>query len=215
MNKHVFLEEVCEKCPGTGWGKSAICRIHDMHIGKVQGCQQWDEYQVAQLKDHDGQLAWLDLEPAMEYVEKTWEDLTGYHWMIKEIERLKKDLDKVTITAPEGSALVAQYGIEATLPKGKGKKMAYLSVSEAQYERKLQRMKSLEEKVRRIQEGAEKVTCEKERAVLDCILDGERMNFIARHVGISRQYLNEIRRKLIKDMAPEIYREELEELVGA
>ncbi|WP_161808210.1 hypothetical protein [Aneurinibacillus migulanus] len=36
MNKHVFLEEVCAKCPGSQWGKSAMCRIHDMHIGKVQ-----------------------------------------------------------------------------------------------------------------------------------------------------------------------------------
>jgi hypothetical protein len=186
-----------------------------MHIGKVQSCPQWDEYQAAQFKDHDGQLAWLDLEPAMEYVEKTWEDLTSYHWMIKEIERIKRELDKVTMVASNESPLVAQYGIESIMPKGKGKKVAYLSVSEAQYERKLQRMKSLEEKVRRIQEAAEKITCQKERAVLECILDGERMNFIARHVGISRQYLNEIRRDLIKKLAPEIYKEELEELVGA
>ncbi|CEH29406.1 hypothetical protein [Aneurinibacillus migulanus] len=210
MNNHVFLEEVCAKCPGSQWGKSAMCRIHDMHIGKVQSCPEWEGHQaIAQEEEHQEQIAWIDLEPAMEYIEKTWEDLTGYHWMIKEIERLKRDLDKVTITAPEGSALVAQYGIEATLPKGKGKKVAYLSVSEERYEKKLQRMKHLEEKVRRIQEAADKITCEKERAVIECILDGERMNFIARHVGISRQYLNEIRRKLIKKMAWELYSDEL------
>ncbi len=210
MNNHVFLEEVCAKCPGSQWGKSAMCRIHDMHIGKVQSCPEWKGHQaIAQEEEHQEQIAWIDLEPAMEYIEKTWEDLTAYHWMIKEIERLKRDLDKVTITAPEGSALVAQYGIEATLPKGKGKKVAYLSVSEERYEKKLQRMKHLEEKVRRIQEAADKITCEKERAVIECILDGERMNFIARHVGISRQYLNEIRRKLIKKMAWELYSDEL------
>ncbi|MED4727231.1 hypothetical protein P9597_03565 [Aneurinibacillus migulanus] len=210
MNNHVFLEEVCAKCPGSQWGKSAMCRIHDMHIGKVQSGPEWEGPQaIAQEEEHQEQIAWIDLEPAMEYIEKTWEDLTEYHWMIKEIERLKRDLDKVTITAPEGSALVAQYGIEATLPKGKGKKVAYLSVSEERYEKKLQRMKHLEEKVRRIQEAADKITCEKERAVIECILDGERMNFIARHVGISRQYLNEIRRKLIKKMAWELYSDEL------
>lgn len=209
MNHQHFLENVCAKCPGSQWGKTSMCRIHDMHIGKVQQCPEWDEYQAAQGLEYQEQLAWFDLEPAMEYVEKTWEDLTGYHWMVKEIKRIRERLDKVTMVAPEGSSLVAQYGIESVLPKGKGKKVAYLSISEERYEKELQRMKRLEAKVKRIEEAVEKITDEKERAVLSCILDGERMNFIARHVGISRQYLNEIRRKLIKKMAWELYSDEL------
>ncbi|GED17607.1 hypothetical protein [Aneurinibacillus migulanus] len=60
MNNHVFLEEVCAKCPGSQWGKSAMCRIHDMHIGKVQSCPQWEGHQVAQEEAYQEQLAWLN-----------------------------------------------------------------------------------------------------------------------------------------------------------
>ncbi|MED0680342.1 hypothetical protein P4T20_13745, partial [Aneurinibacillus thermoaerophilus] len=90
MNHQHFLENVCAKCPGSQWGKTSMCRIHDMHIGKVQSCPQWDEYQAAQLKEHDGQLAFLDLEPALEAVQRVEQDLRDYRWMAEKIQTLQK-----------------------------------------------------------------------------------------------------------------------------
>lgn len=40
-------------------------------------------------------------------------------------------------------------------------------------------------------------------------MDGMRMNSIARHVGVSRQRLNEIKRDIVKRMARELYSDEL------
>lgn len=208
MNESMRFD-ICEKCPGTKWGKKSTCSIHQLHIGKIQHCEGWDRHQVSDVKDHDGQLAFFDLEPAMEFVEKTWEDLTSFHWMVNEIDRLKKYLDQVLDDGAGIGSMVAQYGIEATLPKGQGLKLSTLSITEERYEKQIQRLKRLEAKVKMIEEAAEKITDLKERAVIECILDGEKMNFIARHVGISRQRLNEIRRSLIKKVAWELYRDEL------
>ncbi|TCW39405.1 LuxR C-terminal-related transcriptional regulator [Laceyella sacchari] len=56
-----------------------------------------------------------------------------------------------------------------------------------------------------VKEAAEKIEDEKERTVLECILDGERIGMIAHHVGLSWQKVNEIKRKILKKMAWEIY----------
>ncbi|WP_436713700.1 hypothetical protein [Brevibacillus formosus] len=49
----------------------------------------------------------------------------------------------------------------------------------------------------------------KHRTVLECMMDGMRMNSIARHVGVSRQRLNEIKRDIVNRLARELYSEEL------
>ncbi|BAU28543.1 hypothetical protein DFP93_105225 [Aneurinibacillus soli] len=58
---HQYIEDVCSKCPGTQWGKRAKCRIHDMHIGQVVSCQQWEEKEAAKFQNHNGQLAFTSL----------------------------------------------------------------------------------------------------------------------------------------------------------
>ncbi|GED17652.1 hypothetical protein [Aneurinibacillus migulanus] len=63
---HKYIESVCSKCPGIYWGKSAKCRIHDMHIGKISSCQQWDDKEAEQWIDNDGQLALTNFEPVLE-----------------------------------------------------------------------------------------------------------------------------------------------------
>jgi hypothetical protein len=125
MNNQYLLEKVCTKCPGSQWGKTSMCRIHDMHIGKVQSCPQWEEYQAAQLKDHDGQLAFLDLEPALEAVQRVEQDLRDYRWMAERIQSLQS-WDEHEKEYPREVwenviyAGTAQYGIEASLPKAQG-----------------------------------------------------------------------------------------------
>jgi hypothetical protein len=208
MTKSELFESVCINCPGSLWGEKSICRIHNKSIGEVTSCEEWTKSSPL-LKINDGQVLFSDLEPALEIVQKTEEDLRSYHWMINEIDRLNNQIHKaIQINSPE-SSLVARYGDEATLPRGKGLKLSTMSISEEKYERQIKRVASLEEKVRKINEAIESLVDEKERTVMECILDGERMNIIAKHVGVSRTRLNEIKRTIVIHAAKYLYPEEM------
>jgi hypothetical protein len=208
MPRSELFENVCINCPGSLWGEKSICRIHNRSIGDVTACEEWTKNSPS-LKINNGQVLFTDLEPALEIVQKTEEDLRSYHWMIKEIERLNNEINKAIHINSPGSSLVAQYGIEASLPKGKGLILSTMSISEEKYERQLKRVADLEDKVRKINLALEQITDEKEHTVLECILDGERMNIIARHVGISRTRLNEIKRQIVIHAAKVLYPNEM------
>jgi hypothetical protein len=208
MQKSEILESICINCPGSLWGEKSICRIHNKSIGDITSCEEWTKNSPL-LKLDDGQVAFIDLEPALEIVQKTEEDLRSYHWMINEIDRLNNAINMAIQFHEGGSSMVAQWGIEATLPKAKGTKPSTMSMSEEKYERQLKRVAALEEKVRKINQALDLLMDEKERTVMECILDGERMNIIARHVGISRTRLNEIRRAIVIHTAKVLYPEEM------
>lgn len=204
FDKDTLIENVCERCPGTCWGDKSICRVHDLHIGSIQQCQEWDKYMIDKqgLRDHDGQLALTDLEPAMEWLQRTEEEIRDYSFTIREINRLKTYLEDA------GEGTVAAYGIDASQPKGKGSTGDKTHQEVAKRERYWKRLKSLEESVQRVERAMETIKHEKERAVLDCMIDGVRMNMIARHVGVSRSYLNDLKRDLIRKMAWAMYGED-------
>lgn len=202
-----LLEDICSNCPGTLWGEKSICRIHNKSIGEITSCEQWTRKNAIPFHIDDDQLAFTDLEPAIEVVQKTEEDLRGYHWLVKEIERLQAYLDNAIRSLGPGSRLIAQYGDEAGMPRGQGK--ANTSEAEERFERQWRRLEKLKEKVRKINTAAEQITDDQERTVLECILDGERMNVVARHVGVSRQRLYEIKRLIVKKMAWVLYEDEL------
>ncbi len=210
-SKDKYFETVCINCPGSLWGEKSICRIHNKSIGELVSCKQWGRYETnfPQYRIDDDQIAFLTLEPAIEIVQKTEEDLRSYHWMIKEIDRLSTQLDNSLKNYGLNSRLVAQYGIDAAMPKAQGMKLSTLSISEERYEKQLVRLSKLEEKVKKVNDATEKFKEGIEKTVLECILDGERMNNIASHIGVSRQRLNEIKRKIVKNMAWTLYEEEL------
>jgi hypothetical protein len=202
-------ENICINCPGSLWGEKSICRIHNKSIGDIASCEQWIRNESVPYKVNDGQVTFTDLEPAIEIVQKTEEDLRDYHWIVKEIERLQDYLNKAVQSFGPGSRLVTLYGLEATLPNGKGLNIDKNSITEERYERQWKRLEKLKEKVKKIDSAAKQIVDEKERTVLECILDGVRMNIVARHVGISRTRLNEIKRLIVKKMAWVLYEEEL------
>lgn len=210
--KDKLIERVCEKCPATHWGKKSICSVHNLHVGKIETCLEWDKYIIENqgLLDRSGQLAFINLEPALEVVQKVEEEIKDYHWMVKEVDRLRKEIDKAIISNPAiQQKLVATYGDAAGMPSGKGLRLTTLNIPEERYEKRIERMKSLENKVRQINEFAINLEDNKYRTVLECMMDGMRMNSIARHVGVSRQRLNEIKRDIVNRLARELYHEEL------
>lgn len=204
VSKDTLLEKVCAGCAGTCWGEKSICRVHSIPIGNVQQCQEWDKYMIGEqgLRDHNGQLAFTDLEPAMEWIQRTEEEIRDYAFSIREIKRIKQYLQDA------GEGTVAAYGIEAGQPKGKGSTSDKTHRETVKRDRYWKRLKSLEDSVNRVERAMDTITDDKERSVLECMIDGVRMNMIARHVGVSRSYLNEIKRDMIRKMAWAMYGED-------
>lgn len=204
-----LFETICINCPGSLWGEKSICRIHNKSIGEISTCEQWTRQHSEEFKVKEGQVSFTDLEPAIEIVQKTEEDLRGYHWMVKEVDRLQGFLDKAIQSFGPGSRLTTKYGLEASLPKGQGLKLTQISITEDRFERQWQRLEKLKDKVKRIDAATSQIVDGVERTVLECILDGVRMNMVAAHVGISRQRLHEIKRLIVKKMAWVLYEDEL------
>nr|WP_238409502.1 hypothetical protein [Bacillus safensis] len=89
----------------------------------------------------------------------------NYHWMAKEVQRLQHVLYGTDI--PMRSWGVAQYGIEATLPKGsKGKSQAELRDMDMREERLFKRLRKYEECVYAIEAAASKIEGEKKQSCI-------------------------------------------------
>ncbi|HBZ80930.1 MULTISPECIES: hypothetical protein [Brevibacillus] len=210
--KDKLIERVCEKCPATQWGRKSICSVHNLHVGKIETCPEWDKHLVDNqgLLDRDGQLAFLNLEPALEIVQKVEEEIKAFNWMVRETDRLRKQIDNAIISNPAiQQRLTASYGDEAGMPSGKGLRLSTMTIPEERYEKQIERLKNLEDKLRQMNDFAISLGNSKHRTVLECMMDGMRMNSIAIHVGVSRQRLNEIKREIVNRLAVAMYGDEL------
>jgi hypothetical protein len=201
MDKQTLIQNVCENCPATKWGASTTCHTHGCHVGKVSSCPQWEKYmnEKQDLVDHKGQLAFTDLQPAIELVQRTEEELRDYHFMVREIERIKSYLEDA------GEGMIGQYGIDASLPRAIGVNGDKTQSEVIRRERKWRRLQRLQDTVDRIERAMATITDDKELAVLEGLMDGEKNNFIARHIGVSRQRYYEIKRIVITKMAWAMY----------
>jgi ATP/maltotriose-dependent transcriptional regulator MalT len=197
-----------------------MCRIHDMHIGKVQSCPQWDEYQAAQFKDHDGQLALCDLEPALEAVQRVEQDLRDYRWMAAKVQALQsrdeheKQYPREVWESILGAG-TAQYGIESILPKAQGVNSDVTYREAQKLLRNWERMKRYERKVKKLEAAVAALRDERERAVAEGILDGMKMYEIAQQLDVSRQTVDTIRRSMIRNLAWNMYEDEMREGLSA
>ncbi|MGG4499214.1 hypothetical protein [Brevibacillus reuszeri] len=210
--KDKLIERVCETCPATQWGKKSFCSVHNLHVGKIETCPEWDRYLIENqgLLERGGQLGFINLEPALEVVQKVEEEIKDYHWMVKEIDRMRNEIHKAIISNPAiQQKLVATYGDAAGMPSVKGFRLSTMTIPEERYEKQIARMNGLESKVRQINDFAIGLGDSKHRTVLECMMDGMRMNSIARHVGVSRQRLNVIKRDIVNRLARDMYSDEL------
>jgi DNA-directed RNA polymerase specialized sigma subunit len=122
--------------------------------------------------------------------------LRDYHWMINEIQRQRKMLsDEVN------GNFTAQYGIESSLPKGKGQNGDPIFREVIRREKKSRWIEKLEKKVMFIQEHMDCITNEREKAVLECLLDGMSMIAISKHMGLSVRHVQRIKNSIVDKMS--------------
>ncbi|TMV48103.1 hypothetical protein FE783_19310 [Paenibacillus mesophilus] len=191
-----YRDEVCGRCPGSLWGAKSICRVHQRSIGEIEACPQWEVKESRasyHVRDSDRHVIRTE---QMELVE---EELKDYPWMVREIERLRGILEEV------GSGLTGVYGLDGALPRGKGGHADSVHREAQKREKYWNRMKQLEEKVTRIDSAAERLRDDRQRTILECIMEGQRMNRIAQHIGVSRQRLHELKLELVRLLAEDIF----------
>ncbi|MEC3884595.1 helix-turn-helix domain-containing protein [Halobacillus sp. HZG1] len=117
--------------------------------------------------------------------------LRDYNWMINEIKRQRNLLEDA------GTNLVAQSGIESTLPKAQGESGDPVAREVVRRDKKYIWIHKLEVKVSFIQERMAVIEGEREKAVLECLLDGMSMVAISRHMGLSRRHIYNLREKIV------------------
>lgn len=128
------------------------------------------------------------------------ETIRNYHWMVKEIERL------VELLGDAGERLVLDYS-HMGLPKPKGLQSDPVAFEAMRREKDFRKLKRYMERVKYIEDRIEWIRDEKERTVLDCLLDGMTIVSIANHLGCTRKTVREIRERIInrlveKEKAP-------------
>lgn len=121
--------------------------------------------------------------------------LRDYAWMLREIQRIDRELQKINFTG------TAQYGIEATLPHAQGIVGKALENEVIRRNKKSERLYGYIEKVNYINQRLERVTEEKDKVVLDCLLDGMNIAAIGAHLGVSRKHIHIIRDDIVKLLA--------------
>lgn len=120
--------------------------------------------------------------------------LHNYQWMIQTIALKRSELEDA------GQSVTTQYGIEASLPKPKGTTSDPLYFEVLRREKKHDSIRKLEEKVLFIQKYSKAIKDEKQRMVLDKILDGRSMRSISRFTNIPLSNVARIRDEIISLM---------------
>lgn len=123
------------------------------------------------------------------------ETLRDYNWMLNEIKRQRQLMDY------EGGNLVAQSGIESTMPKAKGGTSDPVALEVVRRDKASRWVQKLEEKVLFIQKRMSVITDEREKAVLECMLDGMSMSSISNHMGLSRRHIYNIKESIVNRIA--------------
>lgn len=120
--------------------------------------------------------------------------LRDYYWMTNEIARQRG------LLVNAGENITAQYGIEMVMPKGSGTgDPIYIEVQRRV--KKTKRVERLENKVKFIQDRIHLIDNEREKTVLDCLLDGMSMIKISRHMGLSERNIYTLRDNIVDKFA--------------
>lgn len=120
--------------------------------------------------------------------------IRDYHWMINEIKRINFVLNDTD------QKVTASYGIEASMPKAKGDPADTIAFEVIRREKKSKRVTKLEKKIKFIQDNLHKVQDERQKVVLDCLLDGMSITKVAYHMGLSRKHIHTIKEQIVETL---------------
>jgi DNA-binding NarL/FixJ family response regulator len=133
--------------------------------------------------------------------------IRDYNFLLREISRLERILNKVSFG---GSSLVAQYGMEAAMPKGsRGISQAELNELDSR-EKRLFRYTEI---VNHLEKAEGMLDNEKYRVVYDCMLEGMSYRSIAKHLGVSRDTIYKMKEEILELIAQKGQKDHIQQLL--
>ena len=87
------------------------------------------------------------------------------------------------------------------MPKAQGVTSDPVALEVIRREKKSKWVEKLEEKVLFIQKRISVITNEREKAVLECMLDGLSMSAIGRHMGLSERHIRRLKDSIVSKMS--------------
>lgn len=125
--------------------------------------------------------------------------IRDYNWMKKEIVRLQRII--YGSTYPMKSWGVAQYGIEATLPKGsRGKSIAELEAMDIREKKQRERLETYERYVYALEKAVDVLKDERQKIIYDCLLDEMTYRQIAMHLNVSKDFVQRQKNDIVRQM---------------
>jgi DNA-binding NarL/FixJ family response regulator len=158
-------------------------------------------------------IAVEQLDRTMEAIQQVEQYLRDYRWMADRVAQIKEEEEVLKNKSREVweqiiSPCITKYGEESTLPKAIG--VGDPTFREAkQFLRNWERMKRYEQKMKLIEGAVAELTDERERAVAEGLMDGEKLYMIAEQIGVSRQTIYDIKRSMIRSLVIKMYGEQL------
>lgn len=128
--------------------------------------------------------------------------ISDYKWMKREIKRLEELLFGIgsNYGVFKGNG-VAQYGIEAAMPKGSGLiSKAELDHIDRRELNILMRMKKYKNMIEFVELGEESLEDPIEQTVYSCMMEGMSYRAIGMHVGVSREQVRRLRDNTINHL---------------
>ncbi len=111
--------------------------------------------------------------------------------MLNEIKRQRHLLEDA------GTGLTTMYGEEAAMPKAQGEMSDPVAREVVRRDKKHTWINRLEKKVLFVQERMSIIEDEREKAVLECLLDGMSMVAICKHMGLSRGHTYKLKDNVV------------------
>mgnify|MGYP000981590639 CR=1 FL=1 len=125
--------------------------------------------------------------------------IKDFKWMRNEVQRLQKLLYGHSL--PIQNWGVAQYGVEAAMPKGsKGKSMMELKRIESLEEKRNNRLKRYETEVYLLETLGDTLQNETQKVIYDCLLESMSYREIALHLMISKDNVQRQRKEIIQQL---------------
>lgn len=121
--------------------------------------------------------------------------LKDYRWMLNTVREMRSDLEETN------GAGIAQYGIEAVMPKGKGETGDVVFSEVVRRSKQWERIEAYEERIRFIQSNLYKIEDYRENEVLHWLLEGKSNAWIANHMMLSHTHIKRLIRSLAKQIA--------------
>ncbi|MFC2948550.1 sigma factor-like helix-turn-helix DNA-binding protein [Virgibacillus sediminis] len=121
-----------------------------------------------------------------------------YHWRKRELDRISSIIWGGFSQVPS-AGMVAQYGVEATLPKPNTniKSAAEMDAMDAREKRQYQRWIQYSEKVDAIERLIDYLKEEQHKIILDCMMEGMSYRSIADHLGVNRNKIREMKEDML------------------